>query len=100
VIVAGMLQDKPPASFLAPLAGVADHWLVTELASPRTMPAAVLEDALRGLDQRVGQAASVATALDAAIAAGAPLVVVTGSLTTVAEARVALGLATNDPAPI
>ena len=100
VVVAGMLQDKPPAPFLAPLTDAAERWLVTELASPRTMPGPVLVDALRGLGQPVETAASVATGLDAAIASGAPLIVVTGSLTTVAEARVALGLATNDPAPI
>lgn len=92
-VVVGMLRDKEPASVLPPLAALADHWIATEPDSPRALPVAELASALASLDAQVAISDTVASALAGAIRAGHPVIVVTGSLTTVAEARVALGLA-------
>jgi dihydrofolate synthase/folylpolyglutamate synthase len=93
VIVAGLLRDKDAASVLAPLADRAERWIVTSPASPRALPAGELGAALAALGATFTEASSVAAAIDAAVRSGHPLIVVTGSLTTAAEARAALGLA-------
>lgn len=89
-IVVGMLRDKTPAAILDPLRRIAGRWVVTAPASPRALPAG---DVAAALDAPATVAPSVAEAIDTALRAGDPIVVVTGSLTTVSEARVALGLA-------
>ncbi len=97
--IVGLFRDKDPAAFAAPLAPLAERWLVTAPANPRVRPAAELAAALEHLTAPVCVADSVADAIAAARRSGAPLIVVTGSLSMVAAARVALGLATDDPAP-
>jgi dihydrofolate synthase/folylpolyglutamate synthase len=97
-IVVGMLRDKHPADFLEPLAATAGRWIVAEPQTPRAMPAGEIIEALRSLGQEADHGGSVADAISMALLRGDP-VVVTGSLTTVAEARVALGLAAPDPSP-
>ncbi|HEV2072471.1 MAG TPA: folylpolyglutamate synthase/dihydrofolate synthase family protein [Thermomicrobiales bacterium] len=97
--VIGMLQDKRPDPFLKPLIPRADRWIVARLDSPRTMPVDLLSEALSTLGQRVNGAPSIAAALDLALKDGRNTVVVTGSLTAAAEARVHLGLASPDPSP-
>jgi dihydrofolate synthase/folylpolyglutamate synthase len=92
VIVAGMLRDTTPGTVLPPLVAIAGSWIATAPDSPRALPAAELGTALATLGARVTFADTVASALAETIRAGDPLIVVTGSLTTVAEARVALGL--------
>jgi dihydrofolate synthase / folylpolyglutamate synthase len=99
VIVVGMLQDKHPEHFLAPMIDRAESWVVVEPESPRAMSSVILATPLGKHGQPVRQAPSVAAGIDVAISTGAPLVVVTGSLSTAAEARVHLGLAINDPSP-
>ncbi len=96
--VVGMMRDKRPEPFLRPLSERAARWIVAEPDSPRRMPADLLRQALTTLGQRVEQAPSIAEAIDHARQEG-DVVVVTGSLTTVAEARVHLGLGTPDPPP-
>jgi dihydrofolate synthase/folylpolyglutamate synthase len=97
--VVGMLSDKHPAAFLTPLLAKADRWIVAEPNTPRRMPVSVLVEALTALGQRVEPASSIASAIDRARDGDSEAIVVTGSLTTVAEARVHLGLATPDPPP-
>lgn len=94
--VVGMLRDKRPEPFLGPLIDRAARWIVAEPDSPRAMPADLLREALTTLGQRVEQAPSIAAAVELARQDG-EVVVVTGSLTTVAEARAHLGLGFPDP---
>ncbi len=96
--VVGMMRDKHPEPFLRPLLDQAGRWIVAEPDSPRRMPAELLTEALSGLGQRVEPAPSIGEAIDRARQDG-DVVVVTGSLTTVAEARVHLGLGFPDPPP-
>lgn len=97
--VIGLFRDKDPAAFTAPLAPVADRWIVTAPANPRARPADELATALTHLAAPVCTADDVPSAIAAARDTGASLIVVTGSLTMVSAARVALGLAINDPSP-
>ena len=99
--IVGMLRDKDPEAFLEPLSAVARRIAVAPLESPRAMPVDRLAEAV----ERVGlQAVNVDSVANALVGSrdwhdtGGPLVV-TGSLSTVAEARTALGLASNDPSP-
>jgi dihydrofolate synthase/folylpolyglutamate synthase len=98
IAVVAMLSDKDPASVLPPLATIASRLVVTEAANPRALPTAHLASAARSLGAPFETAPSVARAIELAAQAidGASengVVVVTGSLVTAAEARVALGLA-------
>ncbi|MBA2277669.1 MAG: bifunctional folylpolyglutamate synthase/dihydrofolate synthase [Chloroflexia bacterium] len=97
--VVGLLRDKDPLAFVAALAPVAAQWFLTAPESPRALPGSDLTSALAALTPTPTTVDSTAGALAAAVAGMAPLIVVTGSLTMAAEARVALGLATNDPKP-
>ena len=97
--VLGVLADKDVWAFVAALAGQADHWVLAKPAGPRGRPVHQLLADLDDIQPPPRGATSVAEAIDLAIDTGASLIVVAGSLATVAEARVALGLATNDPAP-
>ncbi|MGB3327475.1 MAG: folylpolyglutamate synthase/dihydrofolate synthase family protein [Thermomicrobiales bacterium] len=99
-LVVGMLQGKDADKVLANLAPIAASWHLAPLDTPRTMAVQDLAPAVPHADRPIHRHASVATALTAAMTASPhALIVVTGSLSTAAEARVALGLATNDPAP-
>ncbi|HEU0165453.1 MAG TPA: folylpolyglutamate synthase/dihydrofolate synthase family protein [Thermomicrobiales bacterium] len=102
LMVLGMLQDKDAANFVPELAAIVDKWLLAPPASPRAQTAAAVREAVETTAD-VATFESVAEAIAAARSVAAardmPLIVVTGSLTTVAEARVTLGLAHNDPAP-
>ena len=99
-VVAGMLQGKDADRVLAYLEPVAASWHLAPLATPRSMRVDELAAQLAPANAPVTRHASVASALAAVTSLPAPaLIVVTGSLSTAAEARVALGLATNDPAP-
>lgn len=97
--VVGMLRDKSPEPFVRPLIPRACQWVVAEPHSPRSMSADLLTAALTSLGQHVEMAPSIANAIDLALKGDAVVVVITGSLTTVAEARVHLGLGFTDPTP-
>lgn len=95
--IVGLLTDKSPADVLSPLMTVVDNWTVTAPESPRAMPATDVAVALEQLGVAAQISSSVATALDCATDSFLAndrrrTIVVTGSLTTVAEARAALGL--------
>lgn len=88
VAVVGMLADKDARSFVAALGPVVSGLIVTEPVSSRALPAADLAAIVAQTDgRRPQEAPTVAMAVEAAIAAGANGVVVTGSLTTAGQAR-------------
>jgi dihydrofolate synthase / folylpolyglutamate synthase len=96
--VVGLLSDKDPKAVLTPLLPVIDHWVATAPHTPRALPVDEVAAALRKLGASITSTPSIADALTQALAetlelARPRLIVVTGSLTTAAEAREALGLA-------
>lgn len=94
VVIIGMLSDKDPGAVLPPLFAIAGGWIVAPVQSPRAIAVAEIASTLDSQLVTVVTAESVANALEVALQAGkSDLIVVTGSLTTAAEARVALGLA-------
>jgi len=99
VLVLGTMRDKDPAALCRALAPVVASVVATEARSPR---AAATADVATGAvaaglasDAVAGVAAALTRARD--IAGRDGLVLVTGSLSVVAEAREALGLARSDP---
>ncbi len=94
VLVLGVLDDKDVEGVVQALAPVADHLVATAPDSGRAAPAERIRKALEGDDVTVEVAQDVEDALVRAsgVAAAEDLVVVTGSLYTVGEARGALGL--------
>ncbi len=97
-MIVGMLQDKQPEHLLRPLMPIVDRWLVTTLDSPRTLAGHETSNVIRSLGADTEVTASVAEAIRQAMLASSSspddaVVVITGSLSTVAEARVVLGLA-------
>lgn len=97
-LVVGMLDDKDPDRLLRPIASIATRWLVAPPDSPRAQRAEIVANSLQALGAKPEVARSVPDAVERAVpesSSTAPnlVVVVTGSLSTVAEARVALGLA-------
>jgi dihydrofolate synthase/folylpolyglutamate synthase len=98
-LVLAMMADKDPATLIHALAPVTRHVIATANRSPRSLPA----NAIAIAAQTVGLPSTTAPDLPRALAQARALagpngqVLVTGSLTTVAEAREALGLATPDP---
>jgi dihydrofolate synthase/folylpolyglutamate synthase len=101
VIVLGPLNDKDVAAIVRELAPVATQFVATMSAHPRALPLDDVVSALRNYDAPVASEPTVAAALDRAIVTAGRhgAVVVTGSLTTAAEARVRLGLGHPDPDP-
>lgn len=99
VLVLGVLGDKDPAALAAALAPVTSAVIAAESHTPRAVPAARVADVLAAAGRPAHAGGDVAAALRraAALAGPAGLVLVTGSLTVVAEAREALGLAVPDP---
>jgi dihydrofolate synthase/folylpolyglutamate synthase len=92
-IVIGMLTDKEPTQILDPLRDCADHWIAVAPDSPRALPVDALRSAVEAMGARCAAAPGVAEGIQEATALGCEVVLVTGSLTTAAEARTALGLA-------
>lgn len=99
VVVLAMLGDKDAAAFAQALAERAERFVVTKAKTPRAMAIDTLSDGARLAGRPIEQANSVQDAVARAIerAGTGGLVVVTGSLATVAEGREALGLAVADP---
>jgi len=91
-VVLGVLSDKDAAAVVRELEPVACRFVVTSPRSPRALDAARLAEIVAGVTGRApGIAAGVGEALARAGATGDD-VLVTGSVVTVAEARVACGL--------
>jgi dihydrofolate synthase/folylpolyglutamate synthase len=99
VLVLGMMADKDPGALIHALAPIARQVIATTNRSPRALSADAIATAAAGAGLPSETAADVPQALAQARSVVGPegRVVVTGSLTTVAEAREALGLATPDP---
>lgn len=98
VLVLGTLTDKEPAALAAALRVVARDVVATTARIPRAMPAEVVAEGARAAGLSVETVGGVSAAVVRATALAGPggLVVVTGSLSVVAEAREALGLAKSD----
>ena len=97
-MIIGILNDKKPDDLLRPLVPATNRWLVAMLQSPRSLPGDAIGASLEALGERPEISGSVAEAIERATPESSThlenlVVVVTGSLSTVAEARVALGLA-------
>lgn len=92
-IVVGMLRDKDPALVLAPLLEISDHWIAVTAANPRALPAVDIGAALQSLGAPCTTSTTVSNGLLFAQELGYGHILVTGSFSTAAEARVALGLA-------
>jgi len=97
--VLGMMSDKDPVSFARELAAVASVFIATASRSPRAAAASDVFAGIHAAHCSAKSAPSVAEALSLAQreAGTGGTVIVTGSLSTVAEAREALGLAVGDP---
>ena len=91
-IVIGMLADKNPAQVLTPLLDIANHWIAVTPDNARALSAEVLKAAVESLGARCSLSTTVAQGFTAAQELDAPIILVTGSFTTAAEARVALQL--------
>ena len=96
VAIVGMFSDKDPESFLSPLARMSARvaFIIVPAPSPRTAdPTAVAAAANRlGISAVVEPDVAAAMTRGQSIVGATGLVVVTGSLSVVAAARVALGL--------
>jgi len=99
-IVLGVAGDKDAGAIARALGPVASGFVATQAASPRAMAATAMASSVATAGRRVEMAATVAEAVERAVGLAGEdgLVVVTGSLGVVAEAREALGLARADPA--
>lgn len=97
-VVVGMLSDKDPDSVLAPMIEIADRWIVAPAQNPRAMSTEELLASLARLGVEAESRSTIKDALEAATASelattARQVVLIAGSFSTVAEARVALGLA-------
>ena len=97
IVVAGMLSDKDPDLVLPPLETEASLWIATDLHSPRALPAVNIVTSLASRGIVATRASSMVEALETALAHAnsgeqGTVILVTGSLTTVGEARHVLGL--------
>lgn len=95
VVILGILGDKDPGTIANPLVPIAGSWIAVAPASPRAYDADRLVADLQSRGLHATRAPSVAAAVHQAEREGHRLVVVTGSLSTAAEARDALGLCTT-----
>jgi dihydrofolate synthase / folylpolyglutamate synthase len=90
--VFGMLRDKDPGQVIAPLLPLIDRWVAVSPDTPRALPAEAVAAAILDLGAPCTPAATVGDGIATALAFDAPVVLVTGSLGTVGDAREALGL--------
>jgi dihydrofolate synthase/folylpolyglutamate synthase len=97
--VLGLLGDKNAGAIGGALVPIAERFVVTAPRGPRAAPAATVAARLAAHGSPVQTEPDVAAALALATRDAGPrgTVVVTGSLSTVAEARQALGLGVADP---
>ncbi|MGH2531946.1 MAG: bifunctional folylpolyglutamate synthase/dihydrofolate synthase [Thermomicrobiales bacterium] len=99
VVLLAAMADKEPSAMAQALAPIAASFVATSTNNPRAMGTELLAEGLRSVGKPVTTATDVLTALAASERLAGPdgLVLVTGSLATVAEAREALGLGVPDP---
>jgi dihydrofolate synthase/folylpolyglutamate synthase len=98
VFVLGFLGDKDALTFAEHLQPVASVFVVATPNSPRASDARAIADLLQNTGVRVIREETVGSAIETAgkLAGPAGTVIVTGSFSTVADAREYLGLATRD----
>jgi len=101
VVVLGTASDKDTTGLARALGPAAVAVVATRSVNPRAAPPAAVAAGVRAVGLPVEIEPTVAAALGRAMAAAGStgLVLVTGSLFVVAEAREALGLAAPDPPP-
>ncbi len=99
-LVIGMLAGRDPGEVLDHISKIASHITVTTSGSPRSVPASDLARALHLQSIPVSTSGSVCDALATAASRRDSVVVVTGSLGVVAEARVCLGLVEGSGDPV
>jgi folylpolyglutamate synthase/dihydropteroate synthase len=94
VLVVATFRDKDAGALLAPLLPLASRVLCATADHPRALPAALLAEAARSLGAEAETSPSVAAALERAhaLAGSRGRVLVTGSLRTVGEAMMELGM--------
>jgi len=92
VMVVGMLNDKDPLLVLPPLLEIVNHSIAVTPESPRAIPASEIGNAIDLLGGAFTMGSTVAQGIQLAREMKFRAILVTGSLTTVAEARVTLGL--------
>jgi dihydrofolate synthase/folylpolyglutamate synthase len=99
VIVLGFLGDKDALTFAEYLRPVASAFVIATPKSPRASRAQTVVDLLYQVGVPVIDRGNVASAIEAAgeLAGKDGTIVVTGSFSTVSDAREALGLARHDP---
>ncbi|HYJ13309.1 MAG TPA: cyanophycin synthetase, partial [Thermomicrobiales bacterium] len=95
--IVAMMADKDPLTFLEPLVSVVDEWFVSQPQTPRALDPDALLVALRQLHASAEVCESVGESVSRSVIAARRhdqrrLILVTGSLSTVAEARSRLGL--------
>ena len=95
VFVLGLSSDKPAEQIISALAPVTSVIIAVRADNPRSTDPARIVEAATATGIPASTAGSVATGLNAA--SGHSLVVATGSLYVVGEARQALGLGEPDP---
>ncbi len=99
-LVIGMLTDKDQQAILEPLAEVSSRWIAVEPNNPRALPLADLRASIQRVGVEPEVAGSVSEGIALAVQSPAEVIVITGSFTTAAEARVTLGLAEFVDPPI
>jgi dihydrofolate synthase/folylpolyglutamate synthase len=94
VLVVAIFRDKDAGAVLAPLLPLAARVLCGTADHPRALPAPTLADVVRSLGAEAETSPSVAAALQRAraLAGSRGRVLVTGSLRTVSEAMMELGM--------
>lgn len=92
-LVVGLLADKHQDAILQPLVEIASKWIAVAPNNPRALPTQDLRRALRDAGAESEIASSVDAGITRAQQSAADVIVVTGSFSTAAEARVSLGLA-------
>jgi dihydrofolate synthase/folylpolyglutamate synthase len=99
IVVLGLLGDKDAGTIGTSLAPIAERFIVTASRSPRAAPVATVARQLIKLGLPIQTAPDVASAVALATerAGTSGTIVVTGSLSTVAEARQLFGLGVPDP---
>jgi dihydrofolate synthase/folylpolyglutamate synthase len=98
VFVLGFLGDKDASTFAEHLQSVASAFVVAKPNSPRASDARTIADLLQNTGIKVIRGETVRSAIETAVKIAGPAgtVIVTGSFSTVADAREHLGLATRD----
>ena len=95
-----MLADKQQQSILKPFVEIASSWIVVAPGNPRALPVVDLRAAIDAVGAKAVIADSVSEGIALATQSTAEVILITGSFSTAAEARIALNLAEFVDPPI